>query len=65
MAQIDEWLQNAMNPAKPGDQAMGLPQEDLPLETATVTDHGVVVQDLPEPAPAAEPPPAETNPPTA
>ncbi len=63
--QIDEWLQNAMNPAKPGDQAMGLPQEDLPLETATVTDHGVVVQDLPEPAPAAEPPPAETNPPTA
>ena len=30
--------------------AMGLPQEDLPLETAMVTDHGVVVQDLPVPA---------------
>ncbi|GAB1488826.1 hypothetical protein MASR2M8_12730 [Opitutaceae bacterium] len=63
--QIDEWLKNAMNPTKPGDEAMGLPQEDLPLETATVTDHGVVVQDLPEPAPVAEEPAAENNPPSA
>jgi len=46
--QIDAWLQNAMNPSKPGDEAMGLPQEDLPLETAVMTDHGAVVQDLPE-----------------
>ena len=37
-----------MNPSKPGDEAMGLPQEDLPLETAVMTDHGAVVQDLPE-----------------
>lgn len=50
--QIDEWLKNAMNPTKPGDADMGLPQEDLPLETATVTDHGAVVQDLPEAAAA-------------
>jgi len=49
--QIDEWLKNAMNPTKPGDADMGLPQEDLPLETAMVTDHGAVVQDLPEAAP--------------
>ncbi len=45
--QIDEWLQNAMSPSKPGDADMGLPQEDLPLETATVSDHGALVQDLP------------------
>lgn len=45
--QIDEWLQNAMKPTRPGDAEMGLPQEDLPLETATVTDHGATVQDLP------------------
>ncbi len=48
--QIDEWLKNAMNPTKPGDADMGLPQEDLPLETAVVTDHGALVQDLPEAA---------------
>ncbi len=48
--QIDEWLKNAMTPTKPGDADMGLPQEDLPLETAMVTDHGAVVQDLPETA---------------
>lgn len=52
--QIDSWLQNAMNPAKPGDEAMGLPQEDLPLETATMTEHGAIVQDLPEPATSPE-----------
>lgn len=46
--QIDEWLNNAMNPTKPGDADMGLPQEDLPLETAVMTDHGAMVQDLPE-----------------
>ncbi len=51
--QIDEWLKNAMSPTKPGDADMGLPQEDLPLETAVVTDHGAVVQDLPEAQPAA------------
>jgi segregation and condensation protein B len=34
--QIDEWLRNAANPAQPGDAEMGLPQENLPLETGTV-----------------------------
>lgn len=63
--QIDAWLQNAMNPAKPGDAAMGLPQEDLPLETAMVTDHGAVVQDLPEPASAEAAPPTDPQPPSA
>jgi segregation and condensation protein B len=61
--QIDEWLKNAMNPTKPGDADMGLPQEDLPLETAVVTDHGAVVQDLPEePAVAAAGSEAEAAP---
>ena len=32
--QIDEWLQNAANPRKPGDAEMGLEEELLPLETA-------------------------------
>ncbi len=31
--QIDEWLQNAANAVPPGDTEMGLPQENLPLET--------------------------------
>ena len=32
--QIDEWLSNAMNPAKLGDTDMGLSDEQLPLENA-------------------------------
>ena len=32
--QIDEWLQNATTPHKPGDAEMGLGQEQLPLEAA-------------------------------
>ena len=32
--QIDEWLSNAMNPAKLSDTDMGLSDEQLPLETA-------------------------------
>lgn len=32
--QIDEWLTNAMNPAKLGDTDMGLSDEQLPLEGA-------------------------------
>jgi segregation and condensation protein B len=32
--QIDEWLSNAMNPAKMGDTDMGLSDEQLPLESA-------------------------------
>lgn len=36
--QLDDWLQNAMNPSKVGDAQMGLPEdEELPLETATAT----------------------------
>lgn len=33
--QIDEWLSNAMNPAKLSDTDMGLSDEQLPLENAT------------------------------
>ena len=32
--QVDEWLSNAMNPAKLGDTDMGLADEQLPLESA-------------------------------
>jgi segregation and condensation protein B len=32
--QIDEWLSNAMNPAKLSDTDMGLSDEQLPLENA-------------------------------
>jgi segregation and condensation protein B len=32
--QIDDWLNNAMNPAKLGDTDMGLSDEQLPLESA-------------------------------
>ena len=32
--QIDEWLSNAMNPAKLSDTDMGLADEQLPLERA-------------------------------
>ena len=45
--QIDEWLSNAMNPAKLGDTAMGLADEELPLEGAAT-------------APATPEPSAET-----
>lgn len=30
--QIDQWMQTAMNPNKPSDADMGLPQEHLPLD---------------------------------
>ena len=43
--QIDEWLANAMNPAKLGDTDMGLSDEQLPLEGAAAP-----VGDLPHPA---------------
>jgi segregation and condensation protein B len=44
--QIDEWLQTAANPHKPGDAEMGLEEELLPLET---TD-----PPLPQPDPQTE-----------
>ena len=55
--QIDGWLQQAMNPAHPGDAEMGLEQEDLPLGTATIDGAGAMVRELPA---AAEPPAAAT-----
>jgi segregation and condensation protein B len=36
--QIDEWLRNAANPHKPGDAAMGLEDEELPLTTEPATN---------------------------
>jgi len=32
--QLDDWLKSAMNPSRPGDADMGLPEEQLPLEPA-------------------------------
>ncbi len=51
--QIDGWLKDAMNPTHPGDAEMGLPQENLPLETATVSGAAVETP-APAPAPAAD-----------
>jgi segregation and condensation protein B len=36
--QIDEWLKNAMNPTSLSDKDVGLPDEQLPLETPTETE---------------------------
>jgi segregation and condensation protein B len=35
--QLDDWLQNAMNPTRLGDAEMGLPEEQLTLQTAAPT----------------------------
>jgi segregation and condensation protein B len=48
--QIDEWLASAMNPAKLGDTAMGLSDEQLPLEGAAT---GESPAGSPEETPAA------------
>jgi segregation and condensation protein B len=37
--QLDDWLQNAMNPTRMGDAEMGLPEEQLSLEEAVVPEH--------------------------
>ena len=37
--QLDDWLQNAMNPTRLGDAEMGLPEEQLTLQTAAPTAH--------------------------
>ena len=42
--QIDEWLSNAMNPAKLGDTDMGLSDEQLPLEGAATASGESPVQ---------------------
>jgi segregation and condensation protein B len=38
--QLDDWLQRAMNPTKPGDAEMGLPEEQLSLEAAPAQRNG-------------------------
>jgi segregation and condensation protein B len=52
--QIDEWLKNSESTHRPNDHDMGLPDEQLPLESP-------VPQGNPEPTPApAEGPPAQS-----
>jgi len=54
--QIDEWLANAMNPAKLGDTDMGLSDEELPLEGAAAPAGETPAEATPEAAPSNDNP---------